>query len=675
MVHGIVLRQKMLAGLLGLGLSLCNASGPLADDDFFELSLQELSEITVTSVSKREQRLAQSAAAVFVITQEDIQRSGATHIPDLLRMVPGVQVAQMSANAWAISVRGFNREFSNKLLVMIDGRTVYTPLFSGVFWDVQDTLLADIERIEVIRGPGGALWGANAVNGVINIITRAAAETQGTHVAVGGGNQERAFAEARYGGALRNGGHWRLYGKWLQRDETEVAAGQSGAGGDMNDDWDSSRVGFRSDWQAGARNAFTVQGDAYQVREDIVRFLDVLSPPFSSALTDETEADGTNLLGRWTRTDRTGAKLSVQAYYDYIERRNAVLGQDRHTLDLDLQHHLAERNGHQLSWGLGYRLIKDDLDEFAINGITYLEYEPDDRVDNLYSAFVQDQISLAQGLQLTLGSKFEHNNYTDFEFQPNARIAWDRGARGTWWAAVSRAVRTPTRGEHGLDLVAGVAPPGFVGLLPNEEGFESEVLVAYELGFRNQSEAGVQYDLTLFYNDYDELRSFEPMAPTGIFSLPFQVDNKAEAEAFGLELFGTWQVTDQWRLSPAYSYLKLRVTPDSDSGDSLGELDETNYPEQQFSLRSYWSLSPRWRLDSALHYVDELARIDSRDNAIPDYWRLDARLSWQPRKGNELSLVAQNILDGHHPEFGPVLSGRRAEIPRSLYAKWTLTWD
>lgn len=307
-----------------------------------------------------------------------------------------------------------------------------------------------------------------------------------------------------------------------------------------------------------------------------------------------------------------------------------------------------------------------------MQGVTYLDYEPSRRTDGLLNAFVQDQIMLVpERLQLTLGSKFEHNDYTGFEIQPSARLAWNV-ERGVLWGAVSRAVRTPTRGEHGLNLVAGVAPPGFVGLIKNESGFDSEELVAYELGYRTDSGRHVNYDLTLFYNDYDKLRSFEPIAPFGIFSFPLQTDNQARGEAIGFEAQGTWQVNDYWRLSPAYSYLDVSIKNKAGSLDQLAALDERNHPQHQFSLRSYWNLDARWQLDSALYYVDHLSAVDSAGTSIPSYLRFDARLAWQWRRDLALSLTAQNLFDSAHPENAATLSAQRAEIPRSVFLQLTL---
>lgn len=647
----------------------CTQAWAQQERDYFDLSLQELAQITVTSVSKRAESLSRSAAAVFVLTREDIRRSGASQLPDLLRMVPGVQVAQMDANDWAISVRGFNRQFSNKLLVLIDGRTVYTPLFSGVFWDAQDVMLEDIERIEVIRGPGGALWGANAVNGVINIITREAKDTQGTLVTALAGNQEQGM-QLRQGMALANGGHARIYGKWSRRGETRVAAGEPGAGGDMGDDWRSARAGFRADWPV-ASQAFTLQGDAYELRENGLSLLDSLSAPFYVTTSEEQTARGANLLGRWARGKSGGERVSLQVYYDFVDRDNRVLNQRHHTLDFDLQHHPAALQRHHIAWGVGYRVIQDELRTSPFNGVTYLDYDPERRTDDIFSAFVQDQISLLPDrLQLTLGSKFEHNDYTGLEVQPSVRLAWNHDY-GILWGAVSRAVRTPTRGEHSLNLISGVAPPGFVGLIRNEADYGSEELIAYELGLRNETATHVNYDLTLFYNDYDQLRTFEPIAPFGVYSLPLEVSNRATGESFGFEASGTWQVTRDWRLSPAYSWSQLDVHLKPGSQDILAVLDETSQPQQQFSLRSWWSVRANLQFDTALYYVDELPRIDTAGHSIPDYWRFDARLAWKPRKGLEVSLIGQNLFDSYHPEFDAALATRRAEIPRSLFVKLT----
>jgi len=408
--------------------------------DFTELPLEALMEITVSSVAKKEQRLADSAAAIFVITQEDIRRSGVTTIADALRMVPGLEVARIDANKWAISSRGFNSRFAGQMLVLFDGRVVYTPLFSGVFWDRQDTVLEDVERIEMIRGPGAALWGANAVNGVINIITKRADETLGGQVSAGSGTEERAFGSIRYGFELNHQNQMRLYLKHSDRDNLRQTNGSNG-----NDAWHMTQGGFRLDSELTSQDSLTVQGDLYDGR---------LGETYSNMLPDYRTIDsvtsvfGANILSRWKRSLADSADLSLQIYYDRSQQKMQVIEEKRDTIDLDFQHRFPVGATHEITWGLGYRYSHD-----SINNSTYVMLTPTSQDTNLFSSFVQDDITLIPDkLHLILGSKFEHNDYTGFEIQPTARLLWTPNRQNSVWLSVSRAVRTPSRGERGFTL-------------------------------------------------------------------------------------------------------------------------------------------------------------------------------------------------------------------------------
>ncbi len=630
----------------------------VSGSDLTELSLEDLMNIEVTSVSKKSQRLADAPAAVFVITQEDIRRSGVTSIPEALRMVPGLQVARINANTWAITARGFNGRFANKLLVLMDGRSVYTPIFSGVFWDVQDTLMEDIDRIEVIRGPGASLWGANAVNGVINIITKAARETQGGLVSAGGGTEERGFGSVRYGDSLGESAHYRMYAKYLNRDSSVDAFGKEG-----KDDWDMLRGGFRMDWDASDRNLLTVQGDIY--RGDSSGELTEFFPtfPFISTIEDKSINSGGNILAKWKHTISNTSDTELKFYYDREQRDTFYVN----TVDLDFQHRFMPFERHEIIWGLGYRYINDKFE----NRFSFF-FEPQSRSVDLFSGFVQDEITLfPDKLRLTVGSKFEHNDFTGFEIQPNARILWTPAEDHSVWAAVSRAVRTPSLGEEDARAINGVVFPNtlFPGspvtfvTLNGTRDFESEALIAYEAGYRFQPIEGLSTDISVFYNDYDNLRTIEPIDP-----FTFTAGNNMKGETYGVELAADWRPCDWWRLQGAYTYLQMALKLDADSRDTQSKMAEDEIPHHQASLRSSVELPANLELDLWLRYVDELSAQE-----VDDYLTLDMRVGWKPIKNLEVSLVGQNLLENHHPEFRPEILGvPPAEIERGVYGK--ITW-
>jgi iron complex outermembrane receptor protein len=645
------------------------------ETDLFDMPLESLMNIEVTSVSKKEEKLSEAASAIYVITQEDIRRGGFTNVPEALRMVPGIHVAQIDSYKWAITSRGFNRQFSNKLLVLIDGRTVYTPLFSGVFWDVQDTVIEDIERIEVIRGPGATLWGANAVNGVINIITKKAKDTQGTLASVGAGYNEEFLGTVRQGGKLENG-HYRLYAKRNDRKATETLAGN-----DAGDDWYKSQVGFRSDWKRDSKLSYTLQGDAYDVGEESRNSLPILTPPFTNVVNDQITAKGFNLLTRFDYEKSATSKYRLQAYIDYTARDTAVLDQQRATYDLDFQHNLTVDDRNEVVWGMGYRYTKDNLNDSA-----YLNYTPDSDSYDLINIFVQDKFALAPDkLYLTVGAKVEHNDYTSFEPQPSARLSWLVDEQRTVWASVARAIRTPSRAETGLNLVGSSAPAGAFGagtpasFITQVGGADvtSEKLLTYELGYRYIPNQKVSVDVTTFYNDYEDLRTFEAGAPfvttrDGFgphLEIPFLVDNKGYGNSFGIELATNWQVTNDWRLEGSYTFLNMDLDTDIDSSDPFLKPEEGNSPHNMANLRSYWNVSKDVEWDNSIYYVDNLATAN-----VDSYIRLDTRLGYHVADNIELSLIGTNLLDDWHQEFSQGLYGRPSEIGRSIFGKITLRY-
>ncbi len=604
-----------------------------------KLSLEELMDIEVTSVSKRPERLSETASAIQVITQEDIRRSGATRLPEALRLASNLEVAQIDSRQWAISARGFNSTFTNKLLVLIDGRTVYTPLFAGVFWDVQDTLLEDIDRIEVISGPGATLWGANAVNGVINIITKKAKNTQGPLLLGGGGAELRGFGGVRYGGALAPNLQYRVYGKYFDRDGSVLSDGR-----DANDDWHIGQGGFRMDWDASKSNAFTVQGDGYDGR-------------ISQAGADEIDVSGANVIGRWSHTFSDDSDLQLQLYYDRTHRDiPGVIAEDLDTYDVDFQHRFPLGERHDIVWGLGYRLIEDD-----VGNTPAVAFLPPQVSRQWFSGFVQDEIALMEDrVHLTLGTKIEHNDYTGFELQPSGRLAWRLSQQQTLWSAVSRAVRTPSRVDREF-FQPGSPPFGIAG----GPDFESEELLAYELGYRVQPFSRLALSLAAYYNDYDDLRSQEQIRPPAAF--PVVVANGLEGESYGAELTADYRVTDWWRLRAGYTELRIDLRPKPGSTDTTFGSNESQDPERYFSLRSSLDLPGHWELDGAFRYV---SRIDNQQ--VPAYGELDVRLGWQASPELELSIVGQNLLHDDHAEFGALVTRgaiTRREIERGVFAK------
>jgi iron complex outermembrane receptor protein len=602
------------------------------------LSLEQLMDIEVTAVSRRPERLAGTASAIQIITGDDIRRSGASSIPEALRLAPNLQVAQVNSSQWAVSARGFNNVLANKLLVLIDGRTVYTPLYAGVFWDVQNLPLEAVDRIEVISGPGGALWGANAVNGVINIITKSAKETQGLAVEAGGGTELHAIGSLRYGGRFGAGTSYRVYGQGFGRGATVTADGA-----DAGDAWGLGQGGFRMDWTGGRSDGFTLQGDYYEGRPD----------PDGTA---HIIARGGNAVGRWVRTLSQESDLQLQLYYDRTHRDfgNGFV-EELSTYDVDWQHRLHLGPRQEVVWGLGYRLMDHQTDNLSL-----FAFLPAHKLLHLFSGFVQDEITLVdQRLRVTLGTKVEHTTYTGIEIQPSGRLAWTPTASHTIWAAVSHAVRTPSRIDRDFFLLAAPDFPIIAGA-----DFESEEVLALELGWRLQAKENLSLSLATFYNEYDDLRSAEPGPPP--FGLPITFANGVRGDAYGLELASTFRVSDRWLLRGGYTFLKKDLSIAPGSNDLNRATAESNDPEHQLLIQSSADLPGGLALDAVIRAVDELP-----DPRVPGYLDLDLRLAWSPAERLELSVVGQNLLHGEHAEFIPSSPSPR-RIERGVYGK--ITW-
>jgi iron complex outermembrane receptor protein len=683
----VALSRLSLIMVILLPLFSNGACAALPPVDLTELTLEDLMNIRVTSTSRRPQSVAESAAAVFVITQEDIRRSGVTSIPEALRMVPGVQVARIDGNKWAISARGFNGRFANKLLVMIDGRSVYTPLFSGVLWDAQDTVLEDIERIEVVRGPGASLWGANAVNGVINIVTKRARDTQGGLFVAGGGTEEQGFSTLRYGGEFNDDAFYRAYIKYFNRDSQEFIDD-----GHAEDDWQVGRAGFHMDWEPDdSPDAITVQGDIYRGVVGTTGRQFSLAPPFSQTVDTDDDIFGANLLGRWTHDFEDGSDMALQVYYDLVSGDELGIQLREQTFDVDFQHHFLIGDRNDIIWGLGYRLVGADFDDsFTVS------LDDDHRTDHLVSAFVQDDITLVEDeLRLTLGSKFEYNTYTDFEIQPTARLLWTPDEQQSIWLAASRATRTPSQAEDSAELNTVLAPGDAANPFPNpfvlsvlgDSHLSSEDVLAFELGYRIRPTNDFSVDVAAFYNIYDNLSSVEteslvitpspPFPPVFclVFPLPgclitgnSRFDNLGSAESYGFEVATDWRPESWWRLQGAYTYLHMDIDHDGAGGFTVHS--EGRDPTHQLSLRSSFDLGEDWELDFWGRYVSELP-----ERGVDSYFTFDMRLGWRPTDGVELAIVGQNLVSSDQLEFTPELVDTTpTEVQRAVYGKVTVNF-
>jgi iron complex outermembrane receptor protein len=646
-------------------LAACDAAAQPNAADLLDLSIEELANLKITSASRLSENLRDTPASVFVITADEIKRSGVTSIPEALRLAPGVEVARRSAYEWSISIRGFNSNLSNKLLVLIDGRSIYSPLFAGVFWDTQDTLLEDIERIEVIAGPGGTLWGANAVNGVINIITRPAQDTAGGYAELLGGNEEQAIAGLRIGGTIGSNVSARGYLKHVERDSM-----QASSGGDADDAMSISRGGFRVDWEDALDDRFMVQGDVYAGATDGI-FSDSFTIGTLPAGTfrDEVDISGAHLLGRWNRRLEADSELQLQVYFDHTRRDIPnVYDERRDTYDLDFQHHSRLGARQDLLWGLTYNASHDSIDNSQ-----FASFIPASRTFQRYGAFVQDRIALqAARLFLTVGSKFSDNDYSGFEYQPSARLAWHPDPRQTLWTAVSRAVRIPSRLDDDLLLTVPAAAPGipipFYFVVSGRNDVESEELVAYEAGYRFQQGERLSFDLALFYNEYDSLQTNEPDPPILVpvpplphIIAPSHLANNMQGESIGGSFVANWQPLARWRMRLQYSYLDLDLETVPPSLDVSSPNVAGNSPRHQVAIHSFVDLPRDLSLYAGARYVDELP-----NQGVAAYVATDVNLGWRIRPNLEASIAVQNLTDDNHPEFE---AGTGTLIERSAYVK------
>jgi iron complex outermembrane recepter protein len=638
---GACLREVAASLLAACAASPVSAAEP-GPQALADLSLEELGDLQVTSVSRRAERLSDAPASVFVITGEDIRRSGVTSVPEALRLAPNLQVARRTGSGYAISARGLNNAAGNKVLVLVDGRTVYSPLFSGVFWDAQDMVLEDVERIEVISGPGGTLWGTNAVNSVINVISRSSEDTQGALIAAGAGDREYGTA-VRYGGTIGSDGHYRVYGKYVDRDHTSLASGAA-----IQDTSSKAQVGFRADWER-AGTQLTLQGDAYEGDEDqpapgmfSVNGISRLNP---------ISISGMNVLTRWSHRLDGGADVTLQAYYDRTEREvPGTLDDTLEIVELQFLHALPPTAAHATTWGADYRLGKDRV----VND-DFIAFLPADADQTWASLFAQDEITLHDSVRLTIGARVERNDYTGNEFLPSARVAWAVARDHLLWTAASRTVRAPSRIDR--DFFYPANGPPF--LIRGGSTFRSESAQVYEVGYRGQPRPRLAWSATAFRTVYDHLRTLE-IAASGTF---VEFANEMDGTTHGVEAWATFQAAANWRIGGGFTVLNkdLQLKPGSD-GLNGGVAAEGNDPDYGWHLRSTHNLAERWELDAMVRGVAALPL-----PAVPSYVAVDLRIAWKSRRDLEVSLTGQNLFDSGHAEFGNSLA--RSELQRTVFLK------
>ena len=667
-------RERRRHGVLSLPLFLtalsCLAQGqqpdPTLQDSLKGLSLEQLGNIEVTSVSKSPVSVVRTPAAVYVITQQDIRRSGVSNLPEALRLAPGVEVAQIDSVKWAVGIRGFEGRLSRAVLVLIDGRSVYNPLFHGVYWEVQDTLLEDIDRIEVVRGPGGTIWGPDAVDGVINIITKNARDTHGSLISAGGGNVNQGFLDFRYGGGNDKDFSYRVYAKG------SATGPEFHSDNNQFDDQRRTQGGFRMDWDVTGRDSLTVQGDGYDgLAGESVRITS-LAAPFSTLVNKNADLSGANVLARWKHILSGGSDIQIQIYYDRVNRLQASQAEYRDTYDFDLIHHLALTKRQDFIWGVGARISPADLPVIVP---TYV-FTPNHRTDQLYSGFAQDEITLIRDrLSFTVGAKLFHSSFTGFNTEPSARLLWTPSEHQSFWAAVTRAVRTPSDIEDTLQSTTQrSADPLAFNVTTGDGVFTSETDISYELGYRQLIIPSFSVDLATFYNHYDHLESLEPGTPYAQTSdgetytvYPFVNRNGLLGTTKGFELAPSWKPTTWWRLQGSFSYLcmDLRTRPGSTDATSVSSEDGSS-PRHQLAFQSFLDLPKHLEFSQIFRYVSLLTSQET-----PGYETADLRVAWQPVQHLEFAVTGQNLLQPHHPEYGGD-PGPLVGIKRNVFA--AITW-
>ena len=673
--RGFGITMNFGAGCFGFALLLfvaapdpATAQTPAAPRDLSQTSLEDLMNVDVTSVSRKEQKLSKVGASVFVITQDDILRSGAANIPDVLRMAPGVDVAQVDVNAWAISIRGFNSRYTNSILVLIDGRSLASPAFTGVNWDQINVPLEDIERIEVIRGPGGTAWGANAVGGVINIITKTSKATQGGLLVAEAGNLGIGTL-AQYGGKVGADGTYRAFGKYFNTDSSVNTAGGAAADG-----WHGFQGGLRMDFEPSSRDKIIVQGDLYQFAggQTLTTVLSNALPTVATFNDPVTLGSG-DLQGQWSHTLLNGSDMSLNVYFNHANRYEQPLIEDMNSVNIDFQHHIAINSRNDVVWGLAYRVTDDKLSAgYAV------QWSPGQRTDNLFSGFVQDEIKLAKSAWFTIGSKLEHNAYTGLEYEPSAQFVWTPTDRQTIWASASRAIRQPSREDTDVQFDVSVVQLGggnfgvvkYIG----DNGILAQQVLDFETGYRAQVTKRLSFDVAAFRSYYSNLEGTNPGTPYFTETpapphlvIPLDLSAGGLARTYGGELSATWNVTSRWRLSPGYTIMHTRVITDPANPTSTNETIPGTTPKHQIPFRSTYSLRSNLNWDAAVYFVGQLS-----GSQIPAYTRVDTQLRWRVMESVELSITGQNLLTAQHIEFVDVNGTGTTEIKRSVIGK--ITW-
>jgi iron complex outermembrane recepter protein len=675
---------------LGVAAQTSWSQAPPSDlnpsSDLKQLSLEELGSVEVTSISKDPQQVQKTPAAIFVITQDDIRRSGATSIPEALRLAPGVEVAQIDGNHWSVAIRGFAGQFSKSLLVLVDGRSIYTPLFEGVYWDLPYVMLEDVDRIEVIRGPGGTIWGSNAVNGVINIITKKADETHGVLATTGSGTVDQGTGAFRYGGTLGKDFDYRVYGMG------EIRGQEFHPDGDGFDHWRMGQTGFRMDWRSGEKDTFTVQGDLYRGESGESIEIGSLFPPQETAEQGWDFVTGGNLLARWQRTTGDGSDIQIQAYFDRTNRQDFELGETRDTFDVDFVQHVRIHEDQELTWGLGARVSPSNFIQTS-QGVNFL---PSKQVDTIYSGFVQYELPIVRDkLTVTAGTKLEDNNFSGFDWQPSVRLLWMPTPHQSFWAAVTRAVRTPSRLDQDVQFnifdefytppPSGAGPPAapipLYFQIDGDPTLKAEQLIGTEVGYRTQINSKLYVDFTAFYNSYGNLQGYGPIGlaeselgnpptPYLFFVLPYA--NDIVGHTVGTEIAPDWKITHWWQVRGSYSYLHMSLRDKAgftDTGNLLSSYLGSS-PSSEVGFQSLFNLPKRFELDEAYRFTSALPA-----QGVGSYSTADVRLGWHVGIGDggvlDFSVLGQNLLQPSHTEFGGD-PGPLVGIKRSVYGK--ITW-
>ncbi|MCB9884550.1 MAG: TonB-dependent receptor [Planctomycetes bacterium] len=663
-VHSGALLCATLAAPVCLRAQEPTTQGSEEFADLTNLSLEEMLDVEVSLVSRRAQRIGDAPASVYVITRRDIEQSGLTSIPELLRLVPGVHVKRIQSGRWAVGTRGQPGEFANNLLVLMDGRSVYTPLFSGVYWDMQDLVLDDIERIEVIRGPGGARWGANAVNGVINVVTRKAGDTLGSYAQTIVGSEEKSVFSFRHGVNVGEGVDLRISGKVREQDATRDADDLS-----IGDGYRSGLVDFRLDG-GDAGSSWVVRGGIQSLDETVLQQTATVTPPYSDTSLAGTRAFAGHLLGRYEIEGDGGSSTTAQFYYDAFDRDwEGIVQERRQTIDLDLQHSFTVGD-HLLTVGAGYRMTTDDL-----TGSDVTRADDYSETNSLFSAVLLDEWQLGEGWRTNIGVKFEHNDFTGFEVQPELRLAWNPGRDWIVWGSASRAVRTPSRAEDSAHIdysATGGGPGGLpvVTVLTANRDLDAERLNAYELGVRGAMSESWLGELITFVHDYDDMTAyvagtpFVSNVPNPRFEVPLIGTNAYAFRNSGVEASITWRPSNSWRVVGGYSYLDQHLLDDGGAASAAGGYGD--HPDHQALLRVAYAPEASWEAGAQAFYYDAV-----KTAATDAFVRLDLSLTWTPDPNTRLGIVGQNLLDDRHREAGFDLFTTPTEVERSVYVMFS----